>query len=112
MDSKVFAERMAIFMNQNDLRAIDIIDKTGMKQSLVSYYLTGKRTPKYTTIEKFAEPYGLNPAWLLGGDVPMYAKDKYKDVVSKNVEILMKIEMLSDEDKQTVSTLIDRFLHN
>jgi transcriptional regulator with XRE-family HTH domain len=42
----------------------------GVGKTTVSYYLNGKRKPKQPALKYMASKYGVNPLWLLGGDVP------------------------------------------
>lgn len=47
-----------------------VSDYLGISKTAVSYYLSGQRKPKQPTLKYIASKYGVNPLWLLGGDVP------------------------------------------
>lgn len=44
----------------------------GVSKQTISAYVKGDRSPKKPTIQVIALYYGVNPAWLIGLDVPKY----------------------------------------
>lgn len=46
-------------------------EKCGIHKASVSQYVNGKNVPSNLTAKKICDPLGLNPAWLMGFDVPM-----------------------------------------
>lgn len=68
-------ERIAEMMSVLNLKQVDIVKKTGIPKSSLSNYLSGKRTPNQEQLSVIADPYGINPAWLMGYNVPMWLKD-------------------------------------
>ncbi len=61
------AEMMAYFnINQSD-----IVERTGVPKSSLSLWVNGKRTPGQKQLAMLSEPFNINPAWLMGYDVPM-----------------------------------------
>lgn len=47
-------------------------DKCSIHKASVSQYVNGKNVPSNLTAKKICDPLGLNPAWLMGFDVPMH----------------------------------------
>jgi len=47
-------------------------EKCGIHKASVSQYVNGKNVPSNLTAKKICDPLGLNPAWLMGFDVPMH----------------------------------------
>ena len=45
--------------------------KTGLQKSALSNYLNGDREPRQDQISKITDAYNINPAWIMGYDVPM-----------------------------------------
>ena len=45
---------------------------TGVQKSALSNYIHGTRDPRQDKIAQIADAYGINPAWLMGYDVPMH----------------------------------------
>lgn len=65
-------ERLKEMMNILNLKPVDICKKSGIQKSSLSNYLNGTREPRQDQISLICDPYGINPAWLMGYDVPMY----------------------------------------
>ena len=68
-------QRIVEMMSLLHLKQIDIVKKTGIPKSSLSNYISGKRTPNQVQLSVISDPYGINPAWLMGYDVPMWLKD-------------------------------------
>lgn len=68
-------QRIAEMMSVLNIKQVDIVKKTGIPKSSLSNYLNGKRTPNQEQLSVIADPYGINPAWLMGYNVPMWLKD-------------------------------------
>lgn len=47
------------------------VDKTQINKASVSQYVNGKNVPSNITAAKIAGIFNVNPAWLMGFDVPM-----------------------------------------
>lgn len=65
------SERLEHAMHIRKVRQIDLANRTGIGKSSISTYLTGAYVPKQTNIYKLASALDVNPAWLMGEDVPM-----------------------------------------
>lgn len=98
----IFKNRLKELMNYYDLRQIDISNKTGLDKSLISCYLSGKYEATQDNVFLIAESYGIDPAWLMGFDVPMKKIDY--DEVDKMY--LNNIDKLTDNDKSIIKTII------
>lgn len=46
-------------------------ERTKLNKASVSQYVNGKNTPSNITASKIAKEFGVDPAWLMGFDVPM-----------------------------------------
>lgn len=46
-------------------------EMTGINKGSISQYCNGKNTPSNLTAKKIADRFHLNPAWVMGFDVPM-----------------------------------------
>lgn len=102
---KRIAEMMKVF----NITQSDIVRKTKIPKSTLSNYLSGKRTPDQEHLSLLSDPYGINPAWLMGYDVPMELRHNHTD--AKN-EIIIEIEKrgLSEEQMDRVMHFVDLFL--
>ena len=75
-------ERLAEMMREFDITAADIVRKTGINKSTLSNYINGKRVADQEHLSIIADPYGIDPAWLMGYDVPM------KPLTQINLDVL------------------------
>lgn len=62
-----------------DIKQVDIAEKTGIDKVTISLYFNGKRIPKQENIRLIADKFNVDPAWLLGYDVPMIRKEVISD---------------------------------
>jgi transcriptional regulator with XRE-family HTH domain len=82
-------DRLREALDGLQMKPIELAEKTGVPKSMVSYYLSGKSTPKADRVYKMAQALGVNEAWLLGYNVPKVRTAEQKkndtlvDVVSK-----------------------------
>lgn len=82
-------DRLREALADNQMKPIELSEKTGVPKSMISYYLSGKSVPKADRIYKIAQALGVSESWLLGYDVPKVRTPEQKkndtlvDVVSK-----------------------------
>lgn len=84
----------------------DMVRKTGIEKSTVSYYVSGNRVPRQDNLYKISKAYGVNPAWLMGLDVEMY-DDKTAEKQNIILEYAKKIMALKESDREIVTAQID-----
>lgn len=101
--------RLLELMSLLNITQQDIADKTGLDKSTVSLYVNGKREPRQDKISIICDAYNLDPAWLMGHDVPMERRDTAK-AAEKHFVILEKYLKLSPRDQQIVESMIDSML--
>lgn len=80
-------DRLKEVLDKKGLRAVDLMDMTGVPKSAISFYMAGKSKPKADRIYTIARALDISEAWLLGYDVPMARslESKKNDVLSKLV---------------------------
>lgn len=88
-------DRLRRAMAANNMKAVDLCEKTGIPKSAVSYYLAGKSEPKADRVHLISKVLGVSEAWLLGYDVPMERGDEQKKN-DKLAELIVK--MRADND--------------
>lgn len=81
MATNTTAQRLQILLNSSGMNQTEMLEacnrvcrKNGWKElgkSAISQYLSGKVVPKQDKIYIIAEAMGVNPAWLMGFEVPM-----------------------------------------
>lgn len=88
--------RLKEAMDIRGLRAVDLIERTGIPKVTLSYYMSGKTEPKADRIYTLAKALNVSEAWLMGFDVPMARslESKKNDVLSELVVRLKNDEKL------------------
>lgn len=54
-----------------NMNLTEFSERTGVQKSALSNYLHGTREPRQDKISQMADPFGIDPAWLMGYDAPM-----------------------------------------
>ena len=65
-----FAVRLKKALELKNMKAIELAEKSGVQKSAISQYLSGQYEPKQKNIDKISIALNINPAWLMGHDVP------------------------------------------
>lgn len=66
-----FAERLTQALDLRGLSAADLSRATGVSEGTISCYKKGKYQAKQNRVYDFARALRVDPAWLMGYDVPM-----------------------------------------
>ena len=96
-------------------------EKVGIQKSSVSQYMSGRNTPSNFTSEKIGKTFGLNPAWVMGFDVPKWDTSQGSELADNEAfrefafneygAIFDLSEKLSPEQRSQVESYM-RFLLN
>lgn len=65
-------QRIQELMSYYHLNQTELCNRTGIQKSALSNYLNGDREPRQDQISLIVDPFNINPAWLMGYDVPMF----------------------------------------
>lgn len=68
-DSK---HRIIEILEMYNMTQAEFCEKTKIGKSALSNYLNTDRQPRQDAIALICEPFGINPAWLMGYDIDMY----------------------------------------
>lgn len=84
-------ERIAELMAYFGINQTELCKRTGVQKSAISNYLNGDREPRQDQISLIVDPFNVNPAWLMGYDVPMFiepaaAVEQCADIVLTDLE--------------------------
>lgn len=82
----------------------ELANKTNVAKASISQYANGKNVPSNVTAMKLCAPFGVNPAWLMGFDVP---KEREKDTNSfilspKEKSLIEKYRLCDDHGKELI----------
>lgn len=78
MERVELKERLSEALEIRGLRAVDLVELTGIPKVTISYYLSGKTVPRSDKLYKLAQALNVSEAWLLGYGVPMSRNDDQK----------------------------------
>ena len=73
MKQSDFASRLSQALEARGMKAADLSKKTKVAEGTISCYINGRYEAKQNRVKVFAEALDVNPAWLMGYDVPMEA---------------------------------------
>lgn len=74
MKKSDFASRLSQALETRGMKAADLSKKTKVAEGTISCYINGRYEAKQNRVQVFAEALNVNPAWLMGYDVPMDAE--------------------------------------
>ena len=95
-----FKVRLQKALNARNMKPIDLANRTGLSESLISQYRSGYSKPKSMRLTIIADALGVSPAWLMGLDVPMEAlKAQTRDLNAYEQELLSYFDNLNDTGK-------------
>ena len=66
-----FTFRLNKAINLRNIKPIELSQKSGINKSKISSYMSGRYKAKQDGVYQLAEALDVNPAWLMGYDVPM-----------------------------------------
>lgn len=95
-----FSKRLNDIILENSITPEQLNEKLGFKaKSTIYRYLKGEMCPKITTVKIISQMFNINPAWLMGYDVPknlIYAKKSIRIPVLGSIPAGVPIEMIQD----------------
>ena len=84
-----FKDRLKQAMDIRNMKAVDLCEKTKIPKGAISYYLSGRSTPKADRLYIICKALDVSEAWILGYDVDMAKtkaqknNDTIADIVAK-----------------------------
>ena len=108
-------ERIAEMLSTLNITQIDLAKRSGISKSALSNYLSGKRIPTQEQLSYMADPYGINPAWLMGYETSMFWEDTpiYSDKLSsvkltpEENHVIILWRDASEDIKREINRLLD-----
>ena len=101
MNKVEFKDRLKQAMDMRNMKAVDLCEKTKIPKGAISYYLSGKSTPKADRLYLLCKALDVSEAWMLGYDVEME-----KPQTQKNNDIIADAVVKMRTDNNFLS-LID-----
>lgn len=101
-----FADRLKLGMKEKGIKAVDLSKRSGISESMISCYRSGRYEATQLNLQKLAEALDVSIPWLMGYNVPI---GKYDAPPTNNrVELIArKLEKLDDEALTAINNFID-----
>ena len=119
------AKRLMKALSDNDMRAQDLANATGINKASISQYVNGSHAPSNISAGKMADVLGVSPLWLMGFDVQPTAEDEETNIVPLHPDIkeaeekpsarqvmIATIDKLSDSEKTHWTALMREYLQS
>lgn len=90
-----FQDRLKEALATRGMKAIDLSEKLDISRGTISYYLSGKSSPKADRFNLISQTLNVSEAWLLGYDVPM---ERTPNQIRNDHLAKIIFKMRSDED--------------
>lgn len=66
-----FQNRLQKALKIRNIKPVELHEKTGISESLISKYLSGNATARQKKLSIISDTLNINPVWLMGYDIPM-----------------------------------------
>lgn len=93
MRQSSFASRLAFALEARNMKAADLSKATKVSEGTISCYINGRYEAKHNRVNQFAKALKVNPAWLMGYDVPM-DEDEAEPTIPPGFEPLPKMSLI------------------
>lgn len=110
-----FANRLKKALDYNNMRPIDLSNKTKISKAQICNYLKGKYKAKQDKLYIIAKTLNVSEAWLMGYDVDMnrelISDDKENSAtkdneISETEEIIKLLNDLDKEKKEVIKEVV------
>ena len=97
---ETFAKRLDFAMKKRNIKSVELHEKTGISESLISKYLSGNANARQKKLLSISKVLDVNPVWLMGYDIPMEKQEE------KLESKLLKLDKYMEENNLDKINLI------
>lgn len=108
MEKETFAKRLQELIDIKGIKAVDIVKATGIDKSRISHYLHGDCGAKQDSILYISEAFNVDPAWLMGYDVPMEKKKDPQSLTDLQKQVVDFVLTLPEEKLEALYEFLRR----
>jgi len=109
-----FRTRLNKALTIREMKPVDLAKKCGISESTISQYRSGYAKPKDQRLAMIANALGVQPAWLMGMDVPMTEHDSEDKAYARQLTSLengiMQIVFKLTEENKKILLMQGKFL--
>lgn len=81
-----FDRRFKTALSIRGIKPVDLAKQMGISEATISQYRSGYAKPKEPRLVAIANILGVDPAWLMGLDVPMEPRQKHPGEMGQEAE--------------------------
>ena len=105
--TRLTSARLREALNDNNMKAQELADRSGVSKSSISQYVNGSHSPSNVASYKMGKILGVKPEWLMGlNDV----KTDIPDMPSGTGELLDLYSRATPEQRSAVLNLLRSFV--
>lgn len=111
---ETFQSRLKQALQIKGMKQTDLANLMGTGRSTVNQWVNGRNGVNSATAYKIAMKLNIDPAWIIGGDVPystFYASDKKAREESQTDVIIDKLNKLDEKQLSAVIGYIDALIN-
>lgn len=99
-----FRYRLEKALTYRNIKPSELAQKTRISEATISQYRSGYSKPKDARLVQIANVLNVDPAWLMGIDVPMETQSNVNlsDLSDIEMEIITRFRQADEFDQETV----------
>lgn len=101
MKYPITAKRLREALNDNNMKAQELADKTGINKASISQYINGSHAPSNLSAGKMAEVLNVSPLWLMGFEVIREVRTENKEILDKMFDS-GEVEIAKEHEKKAL----------
>ena len=94
-----FKARFNKAISKQNIKPIELSEKTGISKSAISHYMSGYTKPKSDKLYALSKALNVSEAWLMGYDVPMERSSDLNFSVSSSYDASNWLKHTSNEQE-------------
>jgi len=102
------AKRLTFAMNEKNIKAVDLAEKSGVSKASISQYTNGTHCPSNKKAQQLADVLRVNPLWLMDLDDDMHREIITENKVEnpKEKEVIRLYSQLPKEHQQLIDNML------
>ncbi|WP_337539269.1 XRE family transcriptional regulator [Suilimivivens sp.] len=107
MKHELTAKRLQLAINNANMPAQELANRSGVAKASISQYVNGSHKPSNISSGKMAPILDVNPLWLMGFDVPMKTTPATTPTIHKGVSINVLGRVAAGIPVEAITDIID-----
>lgn len=107
MKHELTAKRLQLAINNANMPAQELANRSGVAKASISQYVNGSHKPSNISSGKMAPILDVNPLWLMGFDVPMKTTPTATPTIHKGVSINVLGRVAAGIPVEAITDIID-----